>query len=341
MIIVQHFSNWVKFIYLQSKDHRDDYRDGGWWGGRSYSHKAKFRVSDKNGIFEQSADAALGDGDDNDEYVNSFSVNVDKSFVSKPDGSVSVPRVYHKKGWDSNWRDDWDYRGNDYSRSRWWDENKWGHNDDDDYDYDKHPKQCPTVSTNIVTVTAKAGTIKVTATDKETVQVVAPAPDAPFKTFTIGGWGAKPSGNNPGKFLADNFATVYTAGVTVGGTKTLKLTSASAVEKFLPQTGSPAKLTQNYINPTWNVSSFAGQVLALKLNVDFSAAGLTRQGLDHSTVVSGELGGKTVTQVLTLANTVLGGGSLPSGLSLSELHDIVTKINENFDGGDDNNGYLR
>jgi hypothetical protein len=197
------------------------------------------------------------------------------------------------------------------------------------------------VSTNNVTVTAKAGTTKVTATDKETVQVVAPAPQAPFKTYTIGGWGAKPSGNNPGKFLADNFATVYPTGVIVGGTKTLKLTSASAVEKFLPQTGSPAKLTQNYINPTWNVSSFAGQVLALKLNVDFSAASLTRQGLGSLTVVSGELGGKTVTQVLTLANTVLGGGSLPSGLSLSELHEIVTKINENFDGGTDNNGYLR
>ena len=40
------------------------------------------------------------------------------------------------------------------------------------------------------------------ATDKETVQIVAPAPSAPYKTFTQGGWGSKPSGNNPGAFLA-------------------------------------------------------------------------------------------------------------------------------------------
>jgi hypothetical protein len=343
MMIVQHFAQWTKFIYLQAKDHRDDYRDGsGWWGGRSYSHKAKFRIGDRNGLVEQNVEGAIGDGDDDDEYVNSFSVNVEKSFASGPDGSVSVPRIYHKKGWNSNWNDDWDRRHNDYSRSRWWDEHKWGHNNDDDYDHDKHPKQCPTTSTNIVKVTAKAGTIAVTATDKETVQVVAPAPVAPFKTFTIGGWGAKPSGNNPGKFLATNFGTVYPGGsVTVGGTKTLKLTSASAIEKFLPQTGSPSKLTQSYVNPTWNVSSFAGQVLALKLNVDFSAAGLTRQGLGALTLVSGELRGKSVTEVLALANTVLGGGSLPYGLSLSELHDIVSKINENFDGGTQNNGFLR
>jgi hypothetical protein len=37
---------------------------------------------------------------------------------------------------------------------------------------------------------------------------------------------------------------------------------------------------------------------------------------------------------------VLGGGSLPSGITLSELNDIITAINENFDGGTKDNGVI-
>jgi hypothetical protein len=186
------------------------------------------------------------------------------------------------------------------------------------------------------------GTETLKETDKETVQVVAPAPTAPYKTYTQGGWGAKPSGNNPGKFLSSNFLKVYKTGyVTIGGSKSIKLTSALAIEKFLPQSGTSAKLTQSFVNPTHACSVLAGQVLALRLNVDFSAAGLTRQGLGTLTIVSGELAGKTVNQVLAIANAALGGGSLPSGLTYSELNDIVSKVNENFDGGTHSNGYLR
>ena len=82
-------------------------------------------------------------------------------------------------------------------------------------------------------------------------------------------------------------------------------------------------------------------MLALRLNVDFSNKGLTRKGLGALLVVSGELRGKTVTEVLALGNTALGGGSLPWGLTLSELSSIITSINENFDGGTHDNGYLK
>ena len=126
----------------------------------------------------------------------------------------------------------------------------------------------------------------------------------------------------------------------IGGTKWLKFTSAYAIEKFLPQGGTPAKLTGSYTNSTATFSVFAGQVLALQLNVDFSKKGYLRAGLANLIVVSGDLEGDTVQEVLDLANSVLGGGSLPYGLSISELNSIVTKINENYDGGTDNNGYL-
>jgi hypothetical protein len=50
-----------------------------------------------------------------------------------------------------------------------------------------------------------------------------------------------------------------------------------------------------------------------------------------------------VAQVLALANTVLGGntGALPSGRTISGLVSILDSINQNFDGGDQNNGYLQ
>ena len=87
----------------------------------------------------------------------------------------------------------------------------------------------------------------------------------------------------------------------------------------------------------------AGQVLALQLSVDFSNKGITSSGLANLHLASGALQGQTVTQVLALANSVLGGntGALPSGLSVSGLVSILDAINQNFDGGDQNNGYLQ
>jgi hypothetical protein len=53
--------------------------------------------------------------------------------------------------------------------------------------------------------------------------------------------------------------------------------------------------------------------------------------------------GYSVNQVLTLANRVIGGetSALSSGLSLSELNGIVTSINENYDNGTVDQGFLR
>ena len=167
-------------------------------------------------------------------------------------------------------------------------------------------------------------------------------PSVPYTTFTFtqGGWGATPSGNNPGQILATYFNTVYPSGrVTIGGAKTLTFTSASAIQTFLPQGGSPVVLSNSYTNPTnSSLSVFAGQVLALQLNVDFSRV-VFKPGLGDLKVKSGSFAGYTVNQVLTLANSVLGGGALPSGKSLSSLNDTVTKINEGFDNGTTNTGY--
>lgn len=165
----------------------------------------------------------------------------------------------------------------------------------------------------------------------------------PFTTYTQGGWGAKPSGNNVGRLLSNNFAEVYPGGsVTIGGNRAFTFTSASAIEVFLPQGGSSKVISSSRVNPTGSYGTLTGQLLALQLNVDFSNAGILRPGLQNLELTDDELEGWTVFQVLVLANRVVGGDTkaLPKGLSLSELNGILTDINENFDNGNSNEGYL-
>ena len=40
-------------------------------------------------------------------------------------------------------------------------------------------------------------------------------------------------------------------------------------------------------------------------------------------------------QALAAANTALGGGALPTGVSISELNNIVSSLNENYNDGAD------
>lgn len=161
-------------------------------------------------------------------------------------------------------------------------------------------------------------------------------------TFTQGGWGATPSGTNPGALLNAKFSTVYPAGyVQIGGGRTLRFTGTTAIDAFLPQGGQPGAITSNAVNPTWSRGGvFAGQVLALQLNVDFSNARVTRFGLANKTLASGKLAGYTVAQVLAVANGVLGGAVAPTGVTISDLNAIVDAINQNFDNGTVDRGYL-
>jgi len=172
----------------------------------------------------------------------------------------------------------------------------------------------------------------------------APPPVGGFATYTQGGWGSTPHGNNPGQLLATNFSVVYPSGsVAIGGTRTLTFTSAAAIMNFLPQGSTPGTLAASATNPTTSAAGvFAGQVLALRLSVSFSSAGITKSGLGAMRLTSGKLAGSTVGDVLALANSVLGGnvGALPAGVTLSDLNNVVDLINNNFDGGTTNNGYL-
>jgi len=98
-----------------------------------------------------------------------------------------------------------------------------------------------------------------------------------FMTFTQGGWGS-PSNSTPGGIRDTYFSTVFPNGLTIGGNFTITLTSAQAVQNFLPQGSTAAALTQNYTNPTNNISVLAGQVAALTLNVYYHRSEERRVG---------------------------------------------------------------
>lgn len=111
---------------------------------------------------------------------------------------------------------------------------------------------------------------------------------------------------------------------------------------FLPQTGAPGKLDRVYANP-WNSTSagaLAGETVALQLNIAYNDRRLMPKtggyDLENFTLKSSLLKGKTVGQVLDIANAVLG-GELPvrygfsSGTGYADLTSILAAINANYE----------
>jgi len=160
--------------------------------------------------------------------------------------------------------------------------------------------------------------------------------------FTQCDWGTNGCGFDPIDLIADSFNDIFPNGVVIGGNKTITFTNPDAIVKFLPSNGNPRALGSSKVNPGTSYSNeFAGNILALTLNVQISDAGVTGEGYGDRVLDSGKLTGYTVRQVLDMANTVLGGDSsvLPAGVSLCDLNNIVEAINEDSgcDCGCDNN----
>ena len=163
-----------------------------------------------------------------------------------------------------------------------------------------------------------------------------------FTTFTQGGWGS-PSNSTPGKIRDLYFSTVFPSGFVIGNTYKLTLTTATAVKNFLPQGGTAGAFTQNYTDATsTSAGVLAGQLVALKLNVAYDAAGkigTNSTDLGALAIATGPFTGMTVNAFLSLAEQAVGGGSL-SGYTFSQYNDAATAINENFDNGTVDKGFL-
>jgi hypothetical protein len=165
-----------------------------------------------------------------------------------------------------------------------------------------------------------------------------------YTTFTQGGWGAPPSGNNAGQLLASHFSSVYPRGVEIGipgdAGYSILFTHPEIIGRpapnYLPAGGSANALTTDLVDPTSSSAGvFGGQVLAFQLNHDFSTAGITSRRLGELILceTGTSLDGSTVSQILAVANSALGGSSLPSDYTIGDLNDLATNLNEAFDNG--------
>ena len=175
-------------------------------------------------------------------------------------------------------------------------------------------------------------------------------------TFTQEGWHNVCDPNNtiiPGgmvfskfKYAFANFlfyGTLYNNKMLVGKTKIITYDSTTAslsrLCMFLPQTGSCGKLDRSYISP-WaptSAGSLAGEVIALTMNIAYNDQRLMPRtpgyDLEKFVLAKGLFRGKTVCQVLDIANRILSGDP-PCwyGLSSCEvLVDILRAINANYE----------
>jgi hypothetical protein len=177
-------------------------------------------------------------------------------------------------------------------------------------------------------------------------------------TYTQGGWGSgcpapeqdNPMSTQPGCIRDHYFDMVFPDGVMIGGDAGVGgygavWESAADVEAFLPASGTPAALTGDLVNPTDTPAGIlAGQILALRLNREYSCAGVFEiLGLMPDIECYGEFliparcgvfAGLTVDEFLALADSAIGGypGLLdPYGAGFSDVNETATCLNELYD----------
>ncbi len=170
--------------------------------------------------------------------------------------------------------------------------------------------------------------------------------DEAFRTQTIGGWGATPSGDNPGAYLHAHFDQVFSAGLVIGsGQNTLTFTSAEAITKYLPASGKSTALDGAYIDPLKAEvrNTLAAQAIATTISLAFDAAikdyAASDLNLANMEVAVGTFEGMLVKEVLAEANKVLGGEE--SEFTAAQLNEALTEVNQSYvDGEYTGTGYL-
>ncbi|MGL2964821.1 hypothetical protein ACSVH2_13445 [Flavobacterium sp. RSB2_4_14] len=164
-----------------------------------------------------------------------------------------------------------------------------------------------------------------------------------FKTYTQGGYGTACNGNNPGCYTNANFAGAFPNGLVIGcGSNTLTFTSSLAIQNYLPAGGDSAILTSSAVNPTNSRGVLSSQLIALTLSVGFDAYdsnfSASSASLGSLTIKNGVFAGMSISSFLQLANNIIGGCS--SQYSLSAINEVATALNENFDNGTIDNGFV-
>lgn len=147
--------------------------------------------------------------------------------------------------------------------------------------------------------------------------------------------------------LTNNFSAVYPPfgvleiGVPGSGGYSIVFSSSGNILHFLPTTGAPAALTTDLNNPvTTGAGVFAGDVLALRLDIDFADDGLLAgsSGLVLGDLVvhdltgaSAGLNGLSVRDIDAILNSALGGET--TGYQISDLSPIADELAASFNDG--------
>lgn len=162
-----------------------------------------------------------------------------------------------------------------------------------------------------------------------------------FRTQTPGGWGAPAHGNNPGAYRDAHFATAFPDGVTIGcDTYHMHFSSAAAIEAYLPCGGKAKVLNRSYENPSCIKNVLTGHLLALSLTIGFDNNdpdfGQNSGHLKDAWLNTGPLAGKSILEILSIANDLIGGCS--SAYKVSDVLSALSTINENYTDGTMNGG---
>lgn len=167
--------------------------------------------------------------------------------------------------------------------------------------------------------------------------------DEQLRTQTQGGWGAPAHGQNPGKYLHNNFAEAFPNGLLIGCGNTVTFTSAQAITDFLPSGGAAKAITESYTDPDNSFKNgLVAQLTALSISVGFDSYfpdfGASTLNLADMYIASGTFEGLTVAEVLGLANEVLGGCN--TDYTATEMAEVLDQINNNYVDGTINGGFL-
>ena len=185
-----------------------------------------------------------------------------------------------------------------------------------------------------------------------------------FFTYGQQDWGSATSGTTAPLILVANYNTVYASsggalqvGNVVPGGFSMIFTGASELQTYLPDTGLPELLDANLVDPrTTSSGANGGEVTALKLNIDFSDAGVLPGNLgihfgdlllQNFTTSGGlnvhALNGLTVRHFAAGMNNLLGGGTFVitkpfkftnHTADIPALYPIIVDMNVSFNGGD-------
>jgi hypothetical protein len=166
-----------------------------------------------------------------------------------------------------------------------------------------------------------------------------------YLTYDQAEWGDVPNGTNAASLLQNNYNAIYasSSGVfTIGlpyPAYFVDFTGYDTLLAYLPDVGPVGIFDSSLLDPTTtSAGAFGGVVTALKLNIDFSNAGLMVPGGSFGSLYLTGFGGSdsglnglTLSQLLALDNTELGGGT--TGFSTLDLATVTAEAEAAFDEG--------